>query len=150
MKAFAPFLMIPALGLAGWWLATAWAPADGLALPTPVRLEPPPALGVVIPPPMVDGPVQVKMDALLPPAAPPPVQPSARTPSTPLARDSGEWPVVQAILVDGTQRVAQVNGQAMVPGDWYGALRLAAIEPDRVLFEKPTSRQAVWVNVSDR
>lgn len=145
MKAFLPFLLLPALGLGGWWMADQVAVDPNMDLPVAVKLDAPPALGVVIPVSVGSGPVRVNMDALLPPLVK----------AAPTAKQIYRFrettaPSVQAILVDGSRRVVQVNGQALNQGDSYGAFRVAAIEPDRVRFEHPALRQALWVSVSDQ
>lgn len=143
MKAFLPFVLLPALGVAGWWLGAHTGDTTALGLPSPVRLDPPPALGVVLAPPDGQGPVTVRMDALLPrPASKSEVKRPALAPTT--------APVVQAILVHGHRRVVQVDGQPLAQGDRYGVLRIAAIEPDRVLFEYPGRGQQLWVSVSEQ
>lgn len=140
MKPFLPFLLIPLLGLGGW-AASAWTPApDPLAIPTVLKLDPPPALGVAIPPPASDGPVAVSLDALLP-----------LLPSEVLRQaDTQKPPTVNAILVLGVQRLAQVNGMPMGIGESVGDFRIADIETDRVLFVQHTVGKQRWVPLTDQ
>lgn len=143
MKAFLPFLLVPALGLIGWTLAENSSPPPEVELPQLAALDAPPALGVVIPAPNAGGPVKVKMDALLP-------SEGRKKASEGGPAYSPSLPKVTAILVDGGRRVAQVEGMALTPGDRHGYYRVSAIEADRVLFEHPALRAKHWVPVTDR
>ena len=140
MKPFLPFLLIPLLGLGGW-AASDWMPApDPLAVPAVLTLEAPPALGVALPPPASAGPVAVSLDALLP-LLPSEVRKQA---------DAQTSPTVNAILLLGVQRLAQVNGHPMGIGESVGDFRIADIEADRVLFVQRHMGQQRWVSLTDR
>lgn len=140
MKAFIPYFFVPVLATAGW-VAGAWLPAPaGPTLPSATTIEAPPLLGVPVPPPPEGEPVRVHMKALLPPA------------TVPQASRQGEVrqepPRVNAILVDGARRVAQVDGQVLTVGDRHGAYRVTAIETHRVLFVQTVLGQRHWIDVN--
>ena len=139
MKAFASFLLLPLMVLAGAFLTQVTPEAQPLQKPAMAALEAPPALGVVIPARGAQGPVRVRVDALLPPVG---QKPGAGT-------FVGDPPEVTAILVEGRRKVAQVNGMPMGTGDSVGSYRIAAIESHRVLFEHPALRQKRWVSVTE-
>ena len=61
-----------------------------------------------------------------------------------------ELPQVAAILVDGSRKVAQINGAALTVGESHGLYRVVAIENHRVQFDHPGLRQKRWVEVLDR
>lgn len=140
MKVFAPYFLLPLLLVVGWLMNEFSPQAQHLAQPAMTALEAPPALGVVIPARGEQGPVRVRVDALLPP--------SGQKPGT---RDSAvELPQVVAILVEGRRKVAQINGMAMTVGEHVGNYRIAAIESQRVLFEHPSLRHKRWVSVTEQ
>ncbi len=141
MKPFLPFLLIPALGLAGWGLSLYAMTPERLLLPAVLSLDAPPALGIVIPATESQAPVRVPVDVLLPAV----VRPAE------MARPVGpqDFPQVTAILVEGPRKVAQINGMAMQIGEKHGLYRVVAIESQRVQFDHPALRQKRWVNVSD-
>jgi len=140
MKVFAAFLLLPLMALAGWLLSQWSALPEGISKPSLAPLEAPPALGVVIPAQSDQGPVRVRVDALLPPTG------SRAAPGQVFAV---EPPQVTAILVEGRHKVAQVNGQALGVGERSGQYRIAAIESQRVLFEHPALRDKRWVSVTE-
>lgn len=141
MKAFLPYLMVPTLAAAGWGLSLVMPAPAALSLPGVLKLESPPALGVVMPATQDQGPVRVRVDALLPAVAPKPAA-AAAAPVEP--------PKVSAILIEGSRRVAQINGKAMVAGELHGSYRIVAIENHRVLFAHPALRQKLWVQVNEQ
>ena len=141
MKAFFPYLMVPTLAAAGWGLSILMPQPAALNLPAVLKLDSPPALGVVMHAVVQDqGPVQVRVDALLP--APVPKQRTAPVVTL-------EPPKVSAILIEGPRKVAHIQGKAMVTGDRYGTYRIVTIESHRVLFEHPALRQKLWVQVNE-
>jgi len=142
MKPFLPFLLIPALSLGGWGLSMYGLTPERLALPAVMALDAPPALGVVIPANDAQGPVRVPVDVLLPPVV--------RTPIPVLPLGPQDLPKVAAILVDGSRKVAQINGAALTVGESHGLYRVVAIENHRVQFDHPGLRQKRWVEVLDR
>lgn len=145
MKTFAPFLLVPAMGLAGWQLSRLHEQPPEPKLPSVAPLDAPPALGVTAPYPKDRAPVRVSMEALLPiqelqrpaPPPPPPQPPTAPPP-----------PTVTAILIHGELRVAQVAGMAMAVGEGVGGYRITAIEAERVLFENTSLGQLRWVSMT--
>jgi len=141
MKAFLPFLLVPALGLGGWGFS-AWAPSpDPLAMPSVLTLDAPPALGVALPAPPGSGAVSVSLDALLP---------MQRNEVVQLAAEQAP-PTVNAIVVIGNlQRLAQVNGTPMVIGESLDGFRVADIEAERVLFVQDAIGRQRWVPLNDR
>jgi hypothetical protein len=142
MKPFLPFLLIPVVAMAGWGLA-AYAPeGDVVSVPKIAAMEAPPSLGQSAATPKTDGPVRVRMHALLPP---PVVLPKAEE----LAQRQ-PIPEVAAILIHGPRRVAQIDGMAMTIGESRGIYRIAAIEPDRVLFVQTDLGRTRWVPVTER
>ena len=141
MKAFLPFLLIPIIGMAGWGMASWVTPDETATVPTISAIDAPPSLGQPAVKPLTEGPVRVLMTALLPPAVPvKPEVPSIRQP----------LPEVAAILIHGSRRVAQIDGMSMVVGESRGVYRVAAIEPDRVLFVQTPPGSTRWVSVTDR
>lgn len=145
MKPFLPFLLIPALSLGGWALSL-YAPAsERLSLPTVLALDAPPALGVVVPANDGQAAVRVPVQVLLP--APVRVAAARRVVG---ANGPQDLPQVAAILVDGSRRVAQVQGLALTVGDRYGLYQVVAIETQRVQFDHPDLRQKRWVEVLER
>lgn len=142
MKPFLPFLLVPALAYTGWTLSQHLPDATPLNPPTVSKLDPPPELGLPMAPPPDGAPVRVRMRALLPPAG------------VPTSSRNGElrqaMPAVDAILVNGARRVAQINGQPMAVGETLGSYRIAAIEPQRVLFVQTVMDKHQWVPVTDR
>jgi hypothetical protein len=142
MKPFLPFLLIPVVAMAGWGLADYIAPEGGSYVPKIAAVEAPPSLGQSSVTPPTDGPIRVRMTALLPP---PTVPGRLEEPKTQQA-----FPTVAAILVHGSRRVAQIDGIPMVIGESRGVYRIAAIEPDRVLFVQTVLGGKRWVPVADR
>jgi hypothetical protein len=142
MKPFLPFLLIPAVAMTGWGLS-AYAPeGDTVSVPKIAAMEAPPSLGQSAATPKTDGPVRVRMHALLPPPVVPP-RPAELAQRQPV-------PEVAAILIHGPRRVAQIDGVAMAIGESRGTYRIAAIEPDRVLFVQTDLGRTRWVPVTDR
>lgn len=140
MKPYLSFLLLPALGLAGWGLSTLVLSTNPMAMPALPSLDAPPPLGVALPPPPGDGPVTVSLSALLP-MLPSEVVHLART---------QRLPQVNAILVIREQRLAQIDGLSMVVGDRLGELRIVGIEKDRVLFERTPPSDPLWVPLIER
>lgn len=143
MKTFAPFLMVPVMGMAGWQLARLHVPSPAPDVPIIAALDAPPALGVTVPYTKDHAPVRVNMSALLPPREL--VAPATTSASAPM-----QPPAVTAILIHGERRVAQVAGAALSVGEGQGGYRVAAIEAERVLFENPSLGQRRWVPVTTR
>ncbi|OYU12306.1 hypothetical protein [Limnohabitans sp. WS1] len=147
MKPFLPFLLIPALSLGGWGLSMYGLSPERLALPAVLALDAPPALGVVVPANDAQEVVRVPVNVLLPPSVRVPAprgQTALRPPGPP------EVPLVAGILVDGSRKVAQVNGQALTVGESHGLFKVVAIESQRVQFDHPDLRQKRWVEVLER
>ena len=139
MKAFASYLLLPVMALAGWLLSEFTPEAQPLSKPAMSPLEPPPALGVVVPARGDQGPVRVRVDALLSPSGQ----------KLGMGHSPVEPPQVVAILVEGRRKVAQINGMPMTTGERVGNYRIAAIESHRVLFEHPSLRHKRWVSVTE-
>jgi len=140
MKAFMPYLLVPALAAIGW-VAGAWVPTPPAPqLPGVATVEAPPQLGVPVPAPPEGDPVRVHMRALLPPGGLPETSRVGERRQTP--------PRVNAILIDGKRRVAQVDGEVLAVGDRLGAYRVAAIETHRVLFVQTVVNQRHWIDVN--
>lgn len=142
MKPYLSFLLVPTLALGGWALSLAMRPAAPIALPQLPELAAPPALGVVVPPPTSQGPTRVRLETLLPP--------SSRKLAGGAPAVAPTLPTVTAVLIDGSRRVAQVDGRALTVGEQLGHFRVAAIESGRVQFEHPALRDKRWVSVSER
>jgi len=140
MKPFLPYLLVPALGLAGWYMSSWVFAPPALTMPSVLSLDAPPALGVTVVPPTGDGPVSVSLDAFLP-MTPQAVVEAAR---------QEEAPHVKAILLLGTQRFAQIGEVPMVVGDRVGHFRIARIEADSVLFEHLALGEHLWVPLNER
>ncbi|MES2191269.1 MAG: hypothetical protein V4454_14195 [Pseudomonadota bacterium] len=140
MKHFLPFLLIPFLAAAGWGLASYSPEREEASFPQIAEIEEPPLLGQPPARPQTDGPVRVRMTALLPPAtvAANPENPSLRQPE----------PRVSAILVDGSRRVAQIDGIALAVGESRGVYRVAVIESERVLFVQTVLGTKRWIQVN--
>lgn len=142
MKPFLPYLLVPALAYTGWMLSQHLPTEDPLNLPKVSKLDPPPELGLPIAPAPEGAAVRVRMRALLPPS------------TIPASSRRGEprqaMPAVDAILVNGARRVAQVNGLPMAVGETLGSYRITAIEPHRVLFVQTVMGKHQWVPVTDR
>jgi hypothetical protein len=139
MKPFLPFLLVPLLGLGGWGLSALAPLPEPLAMPSIPQLVAPPALGVALPHPPGDGPVSVSLDALLPMLPGEVVQLAAQQ----------ALPKVNAILVIGRQRMAQIDGSPMVIGESLGDFRVADIETERVLFVQTSVGTRRWVPLND-
>ncbi|MFW2357544.1 hypothetical protein [Hydrogenophaga sp.] len=142
MKPFLPFLLIPAVAMVGWGLAAYTPDGAMVAVPKISAMEAPPSLGQSAAAPKTDGPVRVRMHALLPPPVVPP-RPEELAQRQPV-------PEVAAILIHGPRRVAQIDGVAMAIGESRGTYRITAIEPDRVLFVQTDLGRTRWVPVTDR
>ncbi len=140
MKPFLPYLLVPALGLAGWYLSSWVSAPTALTMPSVLSLDAPPALGVTVVPQAGDGPVSVSLDAFLP-MTPQAVVEAARQEPV---------PHVKAILLLGTQRLVQIGEVPMVVGDRVGDFRIARIEADRVLFEHLSLGEHLWVPLNER
>jgi hypothetical protein len=141
MKPFLPFLLIPLTAVAGWMLADSDPLAEGIYTPTITAIAAPPSIGNSVALPPTDGPIWVRMRALLPP------------PGTPVLRADGPpqaTPEVTAIMIHGPRRVAQIDGIAMVVGEARGLYRIAAIEPNRVLFVQTALGLKRWIPVNDQ
>lgn len=146
MKIFAPFLLVPLMGVAGWQLSALHAPPAPPALPAIAALDAPPALGVAVPDTQSREPVRVNMRALLPPTKPERAQPPVAAPTS----APPPPPEVTAILIHGQRRVAQVAGTALSVGEGVAGYRVSAIEAERVLFENTSLGQQRWVPVTTR
>jgi hypothetical protein len=149
MKPFLPFLLIPALSLGGWGLSMYGLTRERLALPAVLALDAPPALGVVVPANDAQQVVRVPVNVLLPPVVRAPA-PAARAQTALRPTGPQDVPQVAAILLDGSRKVAQVNGLALTVGESYGLYKVVAIESQRVQFDHPDLRQKHWVEVLER